>query len=366
MEFLYEYGLFLAKAITLIVSLVVVLAIVAANTMKGKAGKKGELVITNLTEHFADIKRSIQDELLSKEQLKALEKQEKEEAKEQAKADKKAAKLAAKEAKNKKSDTEQAEQTESSEPKKLFVVDFKGSMDAHEAENLREEVTAILAIVEKGDEVLVRLESPGGVVHGYGFASSQLARIRQREIPLTIAVDKVAASGGYMMACVANKIVSAPFAIIGSIGVIAQIPNFHRLLKNNNVDFEQVTAGEFKRTMTMFGENTDAGREKFKQELEETHTLFKTHISQYRPALDIEKVATGEHWYGTQALDLGLIDSVETSDDYLLAQNEDKNIYQVKYSQKKSLSEKLPFGAANLFDALFVKAWQRLQSLRHQ
>ncbi|MDF5637600.1 protease SohB, partial [Vibrio parahaemolyticus] len=180
----------------------------------------------------------------------------------------------------------------------LFVLDFNGSIDAKEVASLREEITAILAVAREGDEVLLRLESGGGMVHGYGLASSQLDRIKAAGLPLTISVDKVAASGGYMMACVADKIVSAPFAIVGSIGVIAQIPNFNKLLKKHDIEYEQLTAGEYKRTLTMFGENTDKARDKFKQELEETHVLFKDFIRERRPSLDLDKVATGEHWFG--------------------------------------------------------------------
>ena len=190
------------------------------------------------------------------------------------------------------------------------MVDFKGSIDAGEVASLREEISAILTIADKGDEVIVNVESGGGMVHGYGLASSQLDRLRKAEIPLSICVDKVAASGGYMMACVANKVYAAPFAIVGSIGVVAQVPNFNRLLKKHDIDYEQHTAGDFKRTLTIFGENTDEGREKFQKELEETHVLFKAFISKYRPELDIAKVATGEHWYGQQAIELGLIDEV--------------------------------------------------------
>ena len=150
-------------------------------------------------------------------------------------------------------------------------------MDAHEVESLREEITAIISIANPSkDKVLIRLESGGGVVHGYGLAASQLQRIKSAGIPLSVAIDKVAASGGYMMACVADEILAAPFAIVGSIGVIAQIPNFNKILKKNDVEFEQITAGEFKRTLTLFGENTDKAREKFREEIEQTHDLFKT------------------------------------------------------------------------------------------
>ena len=188
---------------------------------------------------------------------------------------------------------------------------------------------------------MVCLESPGGVVHGYGLAASQLMRLKQRNIRLTVAVDKVAASGGYMMACVADKIVSAPFAIIGSIGVVAQIPNVHRLLKKHDVDVDVMTAGEYKRTMTIFGENTEKGKQKFQQELEETHQLFKQFVAQNRPHLDLDKVATGEHWFGQQALNLNLVDEIMTSDDLLLQAMKEKSVIGVKYAVKKSLLQKV-------------------------
>ncbi len=201
---------------------------------------------------------------------------------------------------------------------RVWVLDFKGSMDAHEVNSLREEITAVLAAFKPQDQVVLRLESPGGVVHGYGLAASQLQRLRDKKIPLTVTVDKVAASGGYMMACVADKIVSAPFAIVGSIGVVAQMPNFNRFLKNKDIDIELHTAGQYKRTLTFLGENTEEGREKFREELNETHQLFKDFVKRMRPSLDIEQVATGEHWYGQQAVEKGLVDEINTSDDVIL------------------------------------------------
>ncbi|MDP5192063.1 protease SohB, partial [Rheinheimera baltica] len=231
MEFLYEYGLFFAKTLTFVVAIAIIVGVVAgAATVKGKP-KKGQLSVTDLTEQYQTMAEEFQQQLLGKKAFKQWQKAQ---------------------SKNK-----------TSVKPKLFVVDFNGSMDAREAESLREEVTAILAVATKEDEVLLRLESGGGVVHGYGLAASQLDRLRQQQINLTVAIDKVAASGGYMMACIGNTILAAPFAIVGSIGVIAQIPNFNKLLKKHDVDFEQFTAGEFKRTITLFGENTNKGRQKF-------------------------------------------------------------------------------------------------------
>ena len=337
MEFLYEYGLFLAKTITFVVAFIAIVVTITATAVKQKT-KKGELEITDLSEHFEEVEEDVIHHLLTKEELK-----------EKAKQDKKAEK------------EKKKQKPEDEKKSRLFVLDFNGSIDAKEVSGLREEVTALLTVATPDDEVFVRLESGGGMVHGYGLAASQLDRIRQKDIPLTVAVDKVAASGGYMMACVANKILSAPFAIVGSIGVIAQIPNFNKLLKKNDIDYEQLTAGEFKRTLTMFGENTDAGRAKFIEELEETHVLFKDFVREHRPSLDIDKVATGEHWFGLKAKELGLVDEIQTSDDYLLSASKDKQIVAIKYEVKKGIAEKFSKAASLSFDAIWSKLWQKNQ-----
>ncbi|MCS6120265.1 protease SohB [Shewanella baltica] len=327
MEFLYEYGMFLAKAVTIVVAIVAVIIVVLASTVKHKSDK-GELRITNLSEELEELKHGLKEELLSKKQFKAYEKQLKAEEK----------------AKDKAADASTG---------KVFVIDFKGSIDAAEVASLREEISAILAIAEKGDEVVVNVESGGGMVHGYGLASSQLDRLRQAEIPLTVCVDKVAASGGYMMACVANKIYAAPFAIVGSIGVVAQLPNFNRLLKKHEIDYEQHTAGNFKRTLTVFGENSDEGRQKFQEELEETHVLFKAFVGKYRPELDLVKVATGEHWYGQQAIELGLVDAISTSDDVIMSLAAERTVYKMRYQVRKKLADKIAHGASLSVNAIF-------------
>ncbi|MFP6842653.1 MAG: protease SohB [Acinetobacter sp.] len=236
---------------------------------------------------------------------------------------------------------------------KVYVLDFKGDTAASAVENLREEITLILATAKAGrDRVVVRLESPGGMVHSYGLAAAQLVRLRDAGFNLTICVDKVAASGGYMMACIANEIVSAPFAVLGSIGVVAQIPNFNRLLKEKNIDFELYTAGQYKRTVTMFGENTEEGKAKFEQELQQTHELFKHFVEKYRPQLNVELVATGEHWYGKDALELSLVDQLQTSDEYLLSLLTQHDVYVIDTRRKPTLGEKLGLQAAQMADGL--------------
>ncbi len=350
MDFLFEYGLFLAKIATFVLAIIAVLiAIKAANGGKSQ-GLKGELQITNLTERYKKdieiMEHHLHDETFIKERDKAEKKDQKEKEKKRSKEVKQAVKDGV---------------LESTREPHLFVLDFNGSIDAKEVASLREEITAILAVVKDKDEVLLRLESGGGMVHAYGLASSQLARIKSANIPLTIAVDKVAASGGYMMACIADKIISAPFAIVGSIGVIAQLPNFNKLLKKNDIEFEQLTAGEYKRTLTMFGENTDKARDKFKQELEETHGLFKDFIREYRPELELDKVATGEHWFGTQAKNLGLVDEIKTSDDLVVEACKDKNVLSVRYVQKKKISDKLSKIGGDTVDNVLMKWLSRGQ-----
>lgn len=239
---------------------------------------------------------------------------------------------------------------------KIYVLDFKGDMAASAVESLREEITLILSTAKAGrDRIIVRLESPGGMVHGYGLAAAQLVRLREAGFHVTICVDKVAASGGYMMACIANEVISAPFAIVGSIGVVAQVPNFNRLLKENKIDFELYTAGQYKRTVTMFGENTEEGKTKFEEELQQTHALFKHFVEKYRPQLNVEKVATGEHWYGQDALDLNLVDKLQTSDEYLLGLLPQHDVYLIQTRKKPTLGEKLGLQAAQIADS-FIPA----------
>lgn len=342
MEFISVYGLFLAKVATVVLA-IAALAILAVSLGQRKNRQKGELQLTDLGEQYREMQRDMRLARMDTAEQKVWLKQ----FKKQTKADDKLKKQRAK-----------SGAVGVTKPC-LYVLDFKGSMDAHEVTSLREEISAVLAVASAQDEVLLRLESPGGVVHGYGLAASQLERLRKGGIRLTVAVDKVAASGGYMMACVADRIVAAPFAIIGSIGVVAQIPNFHRLLKKNDIDVELHTAGQFKRTLTLFGENTEQGREKFREDLNETHELFKRFVHEQRPSLDIDSVATGEHWFGSQAKEKGLIDAIGTSDDLLIAELDNHEVIAVRYTRRKRLMDRFTGSAAESVDRLLLRWWQR-------
>ena len=320
--FLSAYGLFLAELLTLVVLVIVIVLLIAANR---RGGHGSGLHVEHLNRRFEDAADAVNAAIAGKR-------------------GKKEAKARTKERKRE----EKARAKEDSPRPRLFVLDFKGDLRASAAASLREEVTAVLAVANDQDQVLLRLENPGGTVHEHGFAASQLVRIKQRKLKLLIAVDKVAASGGYLMACVADHVLAAPFAIIGSVGVIAQLPNFHRLLEEHGVDFEQLTAGRFKRTLTLFGKNTDEGREKLRQELEEVHELFKSQIREHRPQVDVEQIATGEHWYGIRALELKLVDELRTSDDFLIEAAKERDLYHVAFKRRRSLPERMLAGAESL------------------
>ena len=329
MEFLYDYGLFLAKTATFVVAVAAIVGIIVAASRRGGA-EANTLEVTHLNRELRRLGDALAGATLSKDDAKALAKRRKREAKAREK---------------------------SAEPRpKRFVVDFKGDIKASATESLRHEVTAIIAAAGAGDDVVLRLENPGGVVHEHGLAASQLGRLRAAGIPLTVVVDKVAASGGYLMACVGNRIVAAPFAILGSIGVLAQLPNFNRLLDKHGVDFEQITAGKYKRTVTMFGRNTDEDREKLREELEDVHDLFKGTVAEYRNELDLEKVATGEHWYGTRALELKLADELATSDELLAASIDEFELYRVRYKIRQPFGRKLMQAADGLLGRFGITA----------
>ena len=322
-EFLLAYGLFLAELVTLAG---VVLVVVSMAVSARRGGHPRGLTVEHLNSHFEEsadsVRRAIAGKGRAKKEAKARQKLRKRE--------------------------QRARDKQETPRPRLFVLDFKGDLRASATASLREEVSAVLAVASDQDHVLLRLENPGGTVHEHGLAASQLVRIKQRGLRLLVAVDKVAASGGYLMACVADRIIAAPFAIVGSIGVLAQLPNFHRLLEEKGIDFEQLYAGRYKRTLTLFGKNSEEGREKLQEELEDVHELFKSQIHVYRPQVDIEQVATGEHWYGLRALDLKLVDEIRTSDDFLLETAKDRDLYRLAYKRRRTLPERLMSGAESL------------------
>ncbi len=303
---------FLLKLAAVVVGILIVMAF----AMKNKSEQK--VSIKNLNDHFKSYKKLFLSEWLEKKDLKKLNKEEK-------------------------------TPPNYSQMPRSFVLQFKGDIKASGVDNLTECINALLTVASPKDEVILDLESPGGMVHGYGLVASQIQRLKDAGISVTICVDKIAASGGYMIACLADKIIAAPFSIIGSVGVVASIPNFNRLIKKNDIDFYQMTAGKFKRTMTLFGEVTEEAKEKFKEELEETHVLFKNHIKKFRPKVDVDAIATGEHWYGTRAKELVLIDELGTVDSYIYSQTQSRLVLEVTYTPKKTLPQKLSEGMANVF-----------------
>lgn len=356
MEFLQEYGLFLAKVITFVIALIVVVGVIVVAGQARRNSKQGYIEARKYNHDVEDMVDTVHDLIMDKFQLKAWRKAQEKKDKEAAKSAKKQAKTNAKS--KPKATAEGAEEAMPALDKQRYVLDFDGDIKASEVDKIRNEITAILAVANPGDEVVVRLESAGGMVHSYGLAASQLSRIKAAGLPLTICVDKVAASGGYMMACLADKIIAAPFALVGSIGVVAEVPNIHRLLKKHDIDVDVMTAGEHKRSVTFMGQNTQKGKDKFMQDLQITHDLFKNWVAEQRPQVNIKEVANGDVWYGQQALSQQLIDALGTSDDYLqqLVKNGD-SVVLISYQEKRSVGEKLGIGAAGAVEALATRIW---------
>lgn len=340
MEFLSELGIFSGKVFISVTAIGALLILFFSLLAKARQAKP-LLTVEDLNEKFELMGKALKANVFDAKALKV-------EKKEQKKRDKE-------------------EKAKPQDKKRIFVLDFNGDIRASHLENLREEITSLLTIARpEKDEVVLRLESPGGMVHSYGLAAAQLGRLRSARIPLTVCVDKVAASGGYMMACTADRILAAPFAIIGSIGVVAQVPNFHRLLKKYDVDFEEVTAGEFKRTVSLLGEITEKGKRKFLEQIEDTHGLFKAFVKSYRPHLNLADVATGEYWFGERAKELLLVDEIISSDDYLFGLRNDARIFKVEIQARKKWSEKLAENIASLFEKTLERTLTKAQDSRWQ
>jgi serine protease SohB len=333
LDILIPIAIFAGKALIIVLALLVIIGFIIVMAAKSKHHETLDIEVVN--RHYKDLERHLKSVSMTESQWKD---------------EKKALK---KDKKNKKE-----------EKPKLYVLDFEGDIKASQVDSFREEVTALLTTATPTDEVVIRLESPGGVVHGYGLAASQMLRIREKNIPLTACVDKVAASGGYLMACTANKILCSPFGIVGSVGVVAQVPNFNRLLKKHDVEYKEYTAGEFKRTVSLFGEITPKGEQKFIEQLEDTHHLFKNFVHQFRPQMDMHKVATGEYWYGKNAKDLGLVDEIMTSDAYLMEKAKTHKIIKLKFNKKQPWSEKFTGFMGQALEKAYFRVVSELEKSR--
>lgn len=308
-----DYFLFVLKAVTLVLVIVFGLVLVVRASRGGGGGSEGRLKVSRLNERLRKKGEAIRQEVFDKKALKAYQKEEKARLK----------------------------SARGTEPNRVWVLSFSGDIQASQVDSLREEISAILQVAKAEEEVVLVLESPGGSVTGYGLAASQLARLRDAGLKLTVCVDKVAASGGYMMACVAHRIIAAPFAIVGSIGVLAQVPNVHRLLKRHDVDVEVLTAGKHKAPLTLMGEKTEAGREKFLEDLQAIHSRFKGMVGRYRPELELERVTEGDFWLAEDALELALIDAIDTSDAYLTKLIDHNEVVAVSWKPQKGLEQRL-------------------------
>lgn len=348
---------FALKSGTVVLAIAAITAIIASLTSRQRGPTQGYLELRRLNGMLRSLGRQVRHAGLRGKAMKAARKVDKQ-------ADKAEHKSVQAGQLSQDSDDDATDDKEATHnPKKrIFVLNFDGDVRARRVEQLREEITAIVAGARDSDEVLLRLSSPGGAVTGYGLAASQLARLAQRKIPLTVAIDQVAASGGYMMACVADRIIAAPFAVVGSIGVVATVPNVRKLLVRQGVDVEQVTAGAHKRTLSMFGENTEEGRAHFQADLNDMHLQFKEHVARHRPQVDVEQVATGAHWTANRAVGLGLVDELLTSDDWLLARHEAHDLIEVTWRPPQTVGRRFGLGVESTLVHAAERLWSRISN----
>ncbi len=322
MPFWLDIAAFALKALLIVAMLAALAALIARLTRRG-AGRPREIEVRSLNERYEQMRDEFDTKIFDRKERRLLAKARKREARARAATPK---------------------------GKRVYVLGFKGDPMASTVKQLALEIDAVLTVARpETDEVVLRLQSPGGTVTGYGLAAAELSRLRDRRIKVTASVDQVAASGGYMMACAADKIVAAPFALVGSIGVVAQVPNLHRLLKKNDIDYEELTAGEFKRSVSMLGEITPAGREHFRGKIEDTHTAFKSFVAERRPTADLAKVANGDVWLASEAVNLGLVDAVSTGDDLLFHLKDEARLFEVATVTRKTLLQQL-FGGLGFED----------------
>ncbi|MCY3884967.1 MAG: protease SohB [Gammaproteobacteria bacterium] len=380
MEFFLDYLSFFLKAGTITVAILAVVMVTIATSVKRQHRDTfGHLEVRHINELYEHMESTLEHASMTPAEAKKAQKakkskKQKKQTRQQSEKDEQSSTKASADRSSEsgetdeeepssstasdKSPSESGETKEKDESKKrsIYVIDFEGDLEASRTANLKHEISAVLTRAKEQDEVVVRVESAGGMVHSYGYAASQLLRVKTAGIALTVAVDKVAASGGYMLAVVASKIIAAPFAVLGSIGVAAELPNLNRLLRKHDVDYEVFTAGKHKRTLSIFGENTDSAREKFKEEMEDTHGLFKEFVFEHRESVDLDVVSTGESWYGERALKINLVDELQTSDEYIMNACKDTEVYQVTWVlPKKPLAEVFAGTAAAI-----QRVWNRI------
>lgn len=339
MEFLMEYGLFLAKIFTLLIFLAIIIAMIAGSIMRSRdPGMRIKLKAVHLNKRMQGIEKQLQNIIMPQKEFKSLLKLEKKQNK--------------KDKKKKQKDK-----------LNVYVINFIGDMKASDVKSLTDTISLILKVSKPKEEVVLRLESGGGYVHSYGLAAAQLLRLREHKLNLTVCVDKVAASGGYLMAAMADKICAAPFAILGSIGVVGVVPNINKLLKKGNIDVEYHTSGQYKRTLTVVGQNDSKGRKKFQQDLQQTHKLFKDIIKKYRPSLPMAKVSTGEIWYGNDAIKMKLADEIITAEEYLFLKTGKADLYEVAVKEKKNMAERIGKAGDEAVGNLADKLLSRINEL---
>ena len=160
--------------------------------------------------------------------------------------------------------------------------------------------------------ILVRIDSPGGGVAPSQEIYDALKRAREKGKPVVASIGSLGASGGYYIACAADKIVADPGSVTGSIGVIMQFPVIRDLLRKLGIDYEVIKSGEFKDIASPLRPMTDKERRLLKEVILDVYSQFVDVVAESRglPKDSVLKIADGRILSGRQAYELGLVDTL--------------------------------------------------------
>ncbi|WP_343192796.1 S49 family peptidase [Buchnera aphidicola (Taiwanaphis decaspermi)] len=221
----------------------------------------------------------------------------------------------------------------------LYILDYNDKIKKNKIKKLREEISSIILVAKKNDEVLLRLENTSDIVYEYGLVIAQLQRLRKKGIKLIISIDKIVSNGGYIIACVADHISASPFSIIGPINIVVNIPNIDKYTQTSNLNNQLNDCNTFTK-LTLIKNNTKIYVNKIFNKLDIKKYIRNSFIKDMRPSLNLNKIFNQNYWIGENAINEKLIDSINTSDDILFSKKDTHNLLKIKYVYKSNIVEK--------------------------
>jgi protease-4 len=164
--------------------------------------------------------------------------------------------------------------------------------------------------------ILLRIDSPGGTVAASQEIALAVKRASEKK-PVVVSVGDICASGGYMVASQADEIIASPGSSVGSIGVIMEVANVEELLNKVGISFTTLTTGAYKDAGSPYRSLTETETAMLNEQLTVIYDQFITDVAEGRdlPETKVRELATGWVWLGSEALDLGLVDSLGNYND---------------------------------------------------